>query len=78
MELLNKEIFKEEMKKLKTIYNYNTTEEQMALYYLNLRNKFTDDIFPLVCKEIILRENFFPSVSTFIKKIPIELSQKAF
>jgi len=78
MGLLNKELFKKEMKKLKTIYNYNTTDEQMALYYLNIKNKFTDDIFPLVCKEIILRENFFPSVSTFIKKIPSTLSQKAF
>jgi len=78
MESLNKDIFNQEMEKIITLYNYTTTKEQMVLYYEYLSGIFDDQAFVEVCREIPLKERFFPSVSVFCGAKKQSMMKKAF
>ena len=73
---LSKSIFKKNIEKLIIAFNYQTTKEQMELYYNTLNSFFTDESFPETCKEVLLEERFFPSISVLFKTNTTQLTRE--
>ena len=78
MENLTKEGFNSAIGKIIIAFNYNTSKEQMELYYQTINSFFSDEEFNQVCDKILMNERFFPTISVFMKNRVLSLSKKAF
>ena len=64
--LLDKTIFKEEMKKLESIFDYDFNVNRAKLYYSLLKTELSDEAFVDACNQIAKTERFFPVPATIL------------
>jgi|GEM_PF-5662149 len=59
-QLLDKTIFKDEMKKLELIFNYDFNVDRARIYYDLLKDEMSNESFAKACVKIAKTERFFP------------------